>query len=139
MKYTIKLNSKKQTLSLKNRTQKISLRHTGKPGGKGDKGDKGDAGEGLPTGGLTGQIIVKTSNDDFDFGFASPSSLADKNYVQSFSVSSNVLVNHGLNKYPSVTVFDTAGDEVEGTVEHLSPTSLRLIFSAAFSGTVTCN
>ena len=69
MKYTIKLNSKKQTLSLKNRTQKISLRHTGKPGGKGDKGDKGDAGEGLPTGGLTGQIIVKTSNDDFDFGF----------------------------------------------------------------------
>ena len=43
-------------------------------------------------------------------------------------------VTHNLSKFPSVTVVDTAGSEVEGKVEHLSNTQARLTFSAAFSG-----
>lgn len=33
---------------------------------KGEKGDKGDTGEGVPSGGTTGQVLKKVSNDDFD-------------------------------------------------------------------------
>lgn len=41
----------------------------GLPGEKGDKGDKGDtgsAGPGVASGGLTGQVLVKKSNTDYD-------------------------------------------------------------------------
>ena len=136
MKYVLKLNTKRQSLTLKAKRQKIVLRQSGLPGAP---GIQGPAGEGLPQGGSIGEIIIKTGNDDYDFGFASPNSLADKNYVQSFSVLSTVLVTHNLNKYPSPVIFDTAGDEVEGVIEYIDPNTLRLIFSAPFSGTVTCN
>lgn len=145
MKYVLKLNAKKNKLTLVNKSQRIALqtkkqnirlRQTGLPG---RPGDKGEPGFGLPTGGTTGQIIVKQTDDDYDFGFASPNSLADKNYVQNFSVLSTVIVTHNLNKYPSPVIFDTAGDEVEGVVEYLDPNTLRLRFSSPFSGTVTCN
>jgi hypothetical protein len=64
---------------------------------------------------------------------------ADKNYVQEFSVATTVSVAHNLGKYPAVTVFDSAGDQVEGNVDYADANNLTLTFSAAFSGTVTCN
>lgn len=39
----------------------------GDKGDKGDKGNKGDMGYGIPTGGLTGQVITKKSGTDYDF------------------------------------------------------------------------
>ena len=41
---------------------------TGPAGPKGDKGDKGDPG--IPTGGTTGQFLMKSSGDDFDVVWA---------------------------------------------------------------------
>ena len=38
----------------------------GPAGAKGDKGDPGDPGEGVPTGGTTGQVLAKASDDNFD-------------------------------------------------------------------------
>jgi hypothetical protein len=64
---------------------------------------------------------------------------ADKNYTQAFSVASTVTVGHNLGKYPSVTVFDSAGDQVEGEPTYTDLNNLTLTFSAPFSGTVTCN
>ena len=43
-------------------------------------------------------------------------------------------VNHNLNFYPNVTVFNSAGDQVEGTVTHIDATSLTVNFSTALSG-----
>jgi hypothetical protein len=48
-------------------------------------------------------------------------------------------INHNLNKYPSVTIVDSAGDEVEGNVNHVSKTQLTITFSAAFSGKAFLN
>jgi len=43
-------------------------------------------------------------------------------------------VNHNLNFYPNVTVYDSAGSMVEGTVTHTSATTLTINFSSAISG-----
>jgi len=48
-------------------------------------------------------------------------------------------INHNLGKFPSVTIVDTAGDEVEGNVNHISNTQVVLSFSAAFSGRAFLN
>lgn len=43
---------------------------TGATGPQGDAGPQGDPGEGVPTGGTTGQVLVKASNDDYDTEWA---------------------------------------------------------------------
>jgi hypothetical protein len=41
----------------------------GPRGLKGDTGDQGDTGEGVPTGGTTGQVLGKASDDDYDWAW----------------------------------------------------------------------
>lgn len=48
-------------------------------------------------------------------------------------------VTHNLGKRPSVSVFTSANDEVEGDVEHLSNTQLTIAFSAPFAGVAYLN
>lgn len=48
-------------------------------------------------------------------------------------------VTHNLNKYPSVTVVDTAGDEVIGDVHFNNSNTLTITFSSAFSGKAFIN
>jgi hypothetical protein len=43
-------------------------------------------------------------------------------------------VNHNLNFYPHVTVFNSAGNQVEGNVIHTDATSLTITFSTTVSG-----
>jgi len=43
-------------------------------------------------------------------------------------------ITHNMNKYPSVTVVDSAGSIVEGAVDYLSLNSCRITFCGAFSG-----
>jgi hypothetical protein len=43
-------------------------------------------------------------------------------------------VNHNLNFYPNVTVFNSAGSQVEGNVSHINETSLTITFSTNVSG-----
>lgn len=64
---------------------------------------------------------------------------ADKHFEQAFTSSSSVTVNHNLGKKPAVTIIDSAGDEVEGTVNHTGVNSLAVSFSAPFSGIVIVN
>ena len=63
----------------------------------------------------------------------------DRTYTQSFTSATTVTVTHNLLKKPSVTVWDSSGDEIECDVHHNSSNTLTLTFSAAFTGTVTCN
>lgn len=64
----------------------------------------------------------------------------DKNYfhVQS-TASTEWIINHNLGKYPSVTVIDSAGTEVNGEVNYTSLNTVTIKFSAAFSGKATLN
>jgi hypothetical protein len=43
-------------------------------------------------------------------------------------------VNHNLNFYPNVTVYDSANSMVEGTVNHTNQVTLTITFSGAISG-----
>ena len=64
----------------------------------------------------------------------------DKNYHHVQSVASNEwIVHHNLNKYPSVTVIDSAENEVIGEVEHIDRNSLKIKFAGSFSGKATLN
>lgn len=44
-------------------------------------------------------------------------------------------VVHNLNFYPNVMVFTSAGDEVEGAVQHVDTNNMIITFSAGFGGT----
>lgn len=56
-------------------------------------------------------------------------------YVHTQQVASNIwVVEHNLGKYPSVTIVDSAGREVTGSVEHVSVNKVIIRFENAFSG-----
>lgn len=111
---TVDLTQTSQTLDLDHDLTTVTLRQVGLrglPGEKGDKGDKGDSG---------------------DIG-------TDKNYFATLSGETDITITHNLDKYPSVTIIDSAGDEVHGEYKHLNTLSTRLKFSAGFSGKAIFN
>lgn len=64
---------------------------------------------------------------------------ADKNYVFNLTGESDVVVTHNLGKFPSVTIFDSSGNEIQGDYQFLDTLRTRLIFSAGFSGKAIFN
>jgi len=73
-------------------------------------------------------------------GLQGPPGPGDKNYVHTqASPSALWIVQHNLGKFPSVSVFDSGGDLVEGDVIYDSLNQCTLTFSGAFSGKATCN
>lgn len=68
-----------------------------------------------------------------------PGAGADKHYQQAFQPTAFLSVVHNLSKYPSVTVVDTAGDEVEGAVSYISNNELTVSFGAPFGGVIYLN
>ena len=97
-----------------------------------------DVGVILPRGGGTDQVLAKLSNLDYDYAWKSTNA-TDKHYVESFTNKNTVTVTHNMGKYPSVTVINSAGDEVIGDIEHISVNQLTANFSSGFSGKITCN
>ena len=68
-----------------------------------------------------------------------PSIESDKNFVYELTGQTNTVVTHNLDKFPSVTVMDSAGDEVKGEYQHVDNKRTRLLFSAGFSGRAIFN
>lgn len=65
---------------------------------------------------------------------------SDAHYMHSQDIASDTwTIAHFMGKYPSVTVVDSAGDECEGSVNHLSTTHTVVSFSAAFAGRAFLN
>ena len=61
--------------------------------------------------------------------------IGDKHYTYNQAVASIVWeVRHGLNKYPSVTVVDSAQNIVVGDVVYIDENNVRITFAASFSG-----
>lgn len=64
----------------------------------------------------------------------------DKTYIHTQATASDFWeVKHGLEKFPAVSVADSAGDEVIGDVHYIDKNTLTISFSAKFSGTAYCN
>ena len=61
--------------------------------------------------------------------------MSDKFFVFEQGVASEVWeVNHKLNKFPSVTVVDTAENIVDGSVEYIDYDNVIIRFNGAFKG-----
>jgi hypothetical protein len=90
----------------------------GPPGPEGEPGPAGEPGpqgpQGVPGGGTGGGDLF------YKWDQAAPASIWH--------------VNHGLAKFPAVTVVDSAGHEVRGEVAYVDINHVDLIFSAAFAG-----
>lgn len=64
----------------------------------------------------------------------------DQTYIHNQSTASaEWTINHNLNKYPSVTVVDSAGTICEGTVTYIDTNTIVCNFNGAFSGTAYLN
>jgi hypothetical protein len=65
---------------------------------------------------------------------------SDKNFVFNQSVPSTVWsITHNLNKFPSVSVVDTANTQVFTIADYIDKNTLTLTFSAAFAGKAYLN
>lgn len=61
--------------------------------------------------------------------------IEDKTFVYDQTVpSSEWHVKHDLDKYPAVTVVDSAGTEVIGAIDYIDLNNVILTFTGAFSG-----
>lgn len=59
----------------------------------------------------------------------------DYQYVHSQTLASSTwTIAHNLNKFPSVTVVDSAGTVVNGEIKYVNKNEVNLIFSSEFSG-----
>lgn len=64
----------------------------------------------------------------------------DKHFLFVQAIASDVWeIKHDLNKYPSVTVVDSADSVVIGDVTYIDENNVRLTFSGAFSGKAYLN
>lgn len=64
----------------------------------------------------------------------------DKDYRHNQnSASSTWTINHNLNKFPNVVVFDSADNQAVGAITHINKNQLTITFSASFSGTAYLN
>lgn len=64
----------------------------------------------------------------------------DKHYAHIQAVASAAwAITHNMNKYPAVTITDSAGDQVEGEVHYDSTNALTVKFSAPFAGKAYLN
>lgn len=78
-------------------------------------------------------------------GFVTVSDITDVTVSDKFFVFEQVVasnrwtVNHNLDKYPSVTVVDSAGTIIIGEVAYLSRNDLRITFQSAFAGKAYLN
>lgn len=98
----------------------------GVAGPTGPLGPAGSTGPAGPTG-ATGPVGPTGPSGDLSFQYAQG------------PASAIWMVTHNLGKFPSVTVVDSAGEEVEGDVQYLDNNNLRLVFSAAFTGNAYLN
>jgi hypothetical protein len=105
----------------------------------GPQGIKGDTGTTGATGPQGLQGIQGIQGIQGPTGATGPAGNADKNFSQAFTGATTVSVTHNLSKYPAVTIIDTAGDECEAMVNHVSTNNLTVTFSSGNSGTVYCN
>lgn len=69
-----------------------------------------------------------------------PGGSGDLNYKHDQMIASAMwVINHGLGKWPSVTVIDSAGNECVGNISYNDANTIALTFSSAFAGTAYLN
>ena len=87
---------------------------------------------------VSGNGVIK--NNSYYGLLISANTSSDKTYRHIQGVSSDTwVINHNLNKYPSVTIQDSAGSIVIGELTYNNKNTITLTFSGAFSGEAHLN
>tara|TARA_R110002124_G_scaffold268666_2_gene436413 strand:- start:596 stop:1312 length:717 start_codon:yes stop_codon:yes gene_type:complete len=80
------------------------------------------------------------ANSNYIISILSYGATGDKNFVFTKTVAStNWVINHTLNKFPSVSVVDSAGTEVIDQIQYINLSQITITFSSAFSGEAFLN
>ena len=83
---------------------------------------------------INGVVLIGNKTLE-DFGI-----VADKYYVHEQGIASNEWhIKHNLNKHPSVTIVDSAGNEVIGQVHYVDLNNVIITFTSQFSGKAYLN
>lgn len=90
---------------------------------------------------INGQFLMWDSDNQVWRPGTPEAELSDKTYIHTQSSPATTwTITHGLNKYPSVTVIDSAGDHVGGVeFNYDSFSQVTLHFGAAFAGKAILN
>lgn len=106
-------------------------------GPAGAKGETGATGAGVPVGGTTNQILVKNSNNDYDTVWVTSTIQA---YIHNQTVASATwTITHNLGFKPSVELFNSGSQEIEGDVVHASYNVTIVYFTQAITGFARLN
>ena len=83
---------------------------------------------------INGVVLIGNKTLE-DFGI-----VGDKYYVHEQGIASNEWhIKHNLNKHPSVTIVDSAGNEVIGQVHYVDLNNVIITFTSQFSGKAYLN
>ena len=83
-----------------------------------------------------GKIEHKINDIIADEALIVPDALYPHNQI----IASDVwVINHGLHKYPSVTIVDSAGTIIIGDIDYTSDVTIVLTFTGSFSGKAYLN
>lgn len=78
---------------------------------------------------------IKQMTDTPSEGSSSTSLGGDKSYeFNQLTPKKEWNIMHGLNKYPNVTVVDSAGNKVIGDIKYIDNNNIKISFTAAFAG-----
>lgn len=98
----------------------------------------GDVPSDIATGRYVRQIVVTAPGPQGPGGTSGLQSSEIANLVSYRHIqntpSTTWTIVHNLNFYPNVTVFNSAGDQVEGNVTHSNQTTLTINFSSTLAG-----
>lgn len=98
----------------------------------------GDVPNSVATGKYVRQIVVSAPGPQGPGGVDGVQAddvvaLVSKTHTQNSALTLWTII-HNLNFYPNVTVMNTAGDQVEGSITHIDETQLTISFSSAVAG-----
>ena len=89
-----------------------------------------------------GQMFISSNGDKIYFDPTDDKRFVveDKTFVYTQQTASNDWeIKHDLNKFPSVTVIDSAGTKVQGEVTYTDSNNISITFSSAISGKAYLN
>jgi hypothetical protein len=107
----------------------------GVPGPQGEQGDPGANGQGVAAGGLTNQVLVKLSNDDFDTGWANAGT-GDYLPLTGGSMTGDIaFLVDGNGDDTAVGSFGLGTENIDGKVAYIEPTQIRIYDNDHLIGT----
>jgi len=94
------------------------------------------SGQGVSIGGISTKVqTAKVSEPSINVAVTGVIAPKDSHYVHTQNaVSDEWTITHNLNKYPAVSVVNSADIVVHGEIEYVSKNQIRINFSGAFSG-----